>query len=666
GQYVEFFKEIGGVTFIYNLFSSSHYSEVKETALFALGSLAEFNEICKQTLCREEIFHDLMDCLKHEVSHNRKRVAVYMLSVLVSNNRQGQSFAQATGCIDILLNLFSDNFPDSGGPREVLQLWASVSSALCGCVNNPQNEENQRACMCVFPLVRVWLVQVSVSRQELAQPICSFIGMAVANNMCAQEYFASLGGLVTLSDSLASLVPHCKDDIVACKLATTITRTLSACIADNEALAPVLSKLRLVPHLLLLLSVPNLSPQDQLVVVMTLGHCTSACVAHQSQLLLGGGLSLMISLLTETNDEEVRKAVTFVLQTCKKITDSLGRDVSHQDKDCVLQRHWESAREILQRIQRLEKRQLIGEELEKDAENSSDWHPQPVLLRSVECREELWEGSVVRKQQFQRQILRDFDKSLNPEKKKGEQQQNKNGRVGSENNTDFPMLRDEEIKKREREKMERDERGEGIVKMKAHFNRSMGTNDWINGNPNRAKLRKPPMEGDRDLHSPHIFKHPAPMKRSQQQQTLSEDELSLCSELLDSEIERILAIPAASKDRQLRCAGCVIGVDEVDSRSVGAVLRLCRCLCQFHRMLQKAEGHLKRSLRCSGVVPMCSDASMGHNAASISQCFQTCSKYSNCMKKKGTEGNREGLNQLDTVRFINLTPLKRPCETKVL
>lgn len=40
---------------------------------------------------------------------------------------------------------------------------------------------------------------------------------------------------------------------------------------------------------------------------------------HQSQLLHGGGLPLMISLLTDANDEEVRKAATFVLQTCKKL-----------------------------------------------------------------------------------------------------------------------------------------------------------------------------------------------------------------------------------------------------------------------------------------------------------------------------------------------------------
>lgn len=40
-QYVEFFREIGGISFIYNLSKSSTFSQVKETALFTLASLAE-------------------------------------------------------------------------------------------------------------------------------------------------------------------------------------------------------------------------------------------------------------------------------------------------------------------------------------------------------------------------------------------------------------------------------------------------------------------------------------------------------------------------------------------------------------------------------------------------------------------------------------------------
>jgi len=40
-QYVEFFREIGGISFIYNLSKSTTFSQVKETALFTLASLAE-------------------------------------------------------------------------------------------------------------------------------------------------------------------------------------------------------------------------------------------------------------------------------------------------------------------------------------------------------------------------------------------------------------------------------------------------------------------------------------------------------------------------------------------------------------------------------------------------------------------------------------------------
>lgn len=43
-------------------------------------------------------------------------------------------------------------------------------------------EENQNVCMRVFPLVKTWLQEVALPRAELAQPICSFIGMTVANN----------------------------------------------------------------------------------------------------------------------------------------------------------------------------------------------------------------------------------------------------------------------------------------------------------------------------------------------------------------------------------------------------------------------------------------------------------------------------------------------------
>ena len=73
GQYVEFFREIGGITFIYNLSKSSTFSQVKETALFTLASLAELHESCKQSLCREETFRDLAQHLEQKMPLTEKK-----------------------------------------------------------------------------------------------------------------------------------------------------------------------------------------------------------------------------------------------------------------------------------------------------------------------------------------------------------------------------------------------------------------------------------------------------------------------------------------------------------------------------------------------------------------------------------------------------------------
>lgn len=43
---VNFFREIGGVVFVYNLSKSSAHAEVRETSLFILGTLAEANGVC--------------------------------------------------------------------------------------------------------------------------------------------------------------------------------------------------------------------------------------------------------------------------------------------------------------------------------------------------------------------------------------------------------------------------------------------------------------------------------------------------------------------------------------------------------------------------------------------------------------------------------------------
>ncbi|KAG1935210.1 telomere repeats-binding bouquet formation protein [Pimephales promelas] len=576
-QYVEFFREIGGISFIYNLSKSTTFSQVKETALFTLASLAELQESCKQTLCREETFRYLAQHLEEKMPLTEKRVAVYMLSVLVANNRCGQTLAKTSRCIETLLNLFRYSFPDSNDSFEQLQLWATVSSALCGAVNNPQNEENQNLCMHVFPLVKTWLHEVALPRADLAQPICSFIGMTVANNPCAQEYFVSVGGLSSLSDTLTRVLSQSADSAAACKMATVITKTLSACISNNEQLVSSLSELRVIPGLLCLLSSPNLDQQDRLAVVLTIGHLTDACVEHQSQLLSAGGLPIMISLLTEASDEEVRKAAVFVLHTCKRITESLGADVSSMDlQESDKERHLRSAEEILQRIQNLEKK--MGVKLcERTIE--SQQHSMQRSASSVECNEAMWEGPVMQKVKVHHQVCESpagtlehpmtneilydqeslqcvsSEQCLSPARvnhfkgsswgqgKEREHEQMRENERNIERSDNQETRRERVVKKRDMEWKMKSEKMAKRLKM-MNLDSDLGLQHC-----------SMPTGGGRDTRGPDIFRHPDPMKRNQCMQPLSDDEMSLCSELLDREINRFLKPPSPTKPRNLRCAG---------------------------------------------------------------------------------------------------------------
>uniref|UniRef100_A0A3Q2CUC5 Telomere repeat binding bouquet formation protein 1 n=1 Tax=Cyprinodon variegatus TaxID=28743 RepID=A0A3Q2CUC5_CYPVA len=300
-------RELGGVTFLYNLSKSSVvHSDVKETALFTLGTLAEANVYCKHSLCRKEIFMDIVRLLTQEdASLNQKRVSVYLLFVLVSQNKSGQTLAQTTGCLETLMELFRSTFPFSAvdnlrNVNQNYQLWASVSIALCGCVNNPQNEEGQRVCVAAFPIVKTWLQQISVPSTETFQPICSFIAMTVSSNAYVQESFAACGGLETLTVALLRIVSTSDTSLLSRQVSVIIVKTLSACIADNSTLASGLAQYDLVNHLFFLLASTHLDPEDRLSVLLTIGECTGASES-----------SLNIC-------EEVKRAATFILQTCKK------------------------------------------------------------------------------------------------------------------------------------------------------------------------------------------------------------------------------------------------------------------------------------------------------------------------------------------------------------
>ncbi|NXV33698.1 TERB1 protein, partial [Rissa tridactyla] len=369
----EYFREIGGLMFINDLAKSSVHCIVKEAALFTLGVIIESNVYCQQTLCTSALFEDLILFLINKDSGvNLKRMSVYVILVLISNNSNGQTYVRDTGCIGLLLQLFRTtlsaskmNLSDENA-NQCYQLWSSVCSTLCACVNNPQNEDNQNICCSVFPYAKEWLE--SCTEPEIVRPICSFVGLTVANNSYVQKYFVSVGGLDTLAKVLIKLMHDSCMSHSSTKLAVVVTKTLDACIANDSAMGVVLTKYHTVSELLKLLSNDTLDTGEKISIILTIGHCTEVCEENQCELLQNNGLPLMIQVLTESQDEELIKAATFVLQNCKQMTEQLSlkingnslntnnaEELDTQVRKRSLQDYWKKAKEILHRINLIEK-----------------------------------------------------------------------------------------------------------------------------------------------------------------------------------------------------------------------------------------------------------------------------------------------------------------------
>ncbi|XP_009946182.1 PREDICTED: telomere repeats-binding bouquet formation protein 1, partial [Leptosomus discolor] len=369
----EYFREIGGLMFINDLAKSSVHCIVKEAALFTLGVIIESNVYCQQTLCTSALFEDLILFLINKDSGvNLKRMSVYVILVLVSNNKSGQTYVRDTGCIGLLLQLFRTTLSTSEmnmsdeNTNQCYQLWSSVCSTLCACVNNPQNEDNQNICCSVFPYAKEWLEYCT--EPEIVRPICSFVGLTVANNSYVQKYFVSIGGLDTLAKVLVKLMHDSCASHSSTKLAVVVTKTLDACIANASATGVILTKYHTVSELLKLLSNDALDTGEKTSIILTIGHCTEVCEENQCELLQNNGLTLMIQVLTESQDEELNKAATFVLQNCKQMTEQLSLKINSnslnvnnaeepdvQVRRRSLQDYWKKAKEILHRINFTEK-----------------------------------------------------------------------------------------------------------------------------------------------------------------------------------------------------------------------------------------------------------------------------------------------------------------------
>ncbi|KAM9807766.1 LOW QUALITY PROTEIN: telomere repeats-binding bouquet formation protein 1 [Neosynchiropus ocellatus] len=574
GDNVDVLREMGGVVFVYNLSKSTIvHSEVKETALFTLATLAEANVYCKMSLCREEAFLDLSAWLmKEDLPLRMKRLSVYLLSVLVANNKFGQTLAQATGCLDNLLHLFRTNCPlsvevaDAEDSAHLNQLWVSVSSALCGCINNPQNGNGQQKCVVVFPFVKAWLEQISVACKDVFQPLCSFISMTVANNTHVQETFFASGGLETLTLGLVSLTSGTEMSLMSCQRCVIIAKTITACITNNSFLASGLAQYDVVPHLFSILACPYLDREDRLTVLLTMGHCTEDCEEHQSQLVQCGGLPIIISLLAEDESEEVRKTAAFILHTCKQATSSLVavpdateelEETNPLKKMHVLR---SSAREFLHRIERLDKRHRVGPTFLDEEQKETRCHK---MFHSP--------STPVSRSSFEKMGKFDCKTAIpaTPVKKEAE--------TGGSSCECFGFSTKEDP----------DRRRDGRLRLS--YNAPGASLEGGRGTQTTARSLSC-CSSDKgifhDQKNEQVCLFFRRVCKSPPRRDLSKEFSHFCGEL-ESSIEKVSPLEKPSLS-QIRCAGCVVAFERVNSRTFAHLLSTCPQNCDVHMALHKA------------------------------------------------------------------------------
>ncbi|XP_006878968.1 PREDICTED: coiled-coil domain-containing protein 79 [Elephantulus edwardii] len=582
-----YFREIGGLTFVRNLAKSSEHSMVKEAALYTLGAVAERNVYCQETLCTSELFEDLIEFLSNNDSNtNLKRMSVYVILVLVSNNRTGQTLVRETGCITILSQLFRmvlSKYELDLSDKNIFQryqLWSSVCSTLCVCVNNPQNDDNQTICCSLFPHASEWLI--NCMKPEIIRPICSFIGLTLSNNASVQKYFISVGGLDVLSQVLVKLESDSQRTGSSAKLAVMVTKTVDACIVDNPAFRVILSKYHIVAKLLALLRHESLDLREKFSIILTLGHCTDACEENQYDLVKNNGLSLMIQALSESQNEELNRAVTFVLYNCKKITEkvslSIGdypfnenegqlKDINVTEKN--FEEYWKQAKEILHRIKLLERDKDEGPVQREEFSASA---------MMINTQKHLNEDNVGRCAQ-----AHDKDKSQFDEHK-------------------FYMSRGVRAKAcTSHDQMKTSLKNANPINACYRENRKNDTlyNANSSSNQNLSKEAAFRKENFPSQSSDHVIKHPPAIVKNGKQHLPVTDPFTLCSEIINKEVNSFLATDSHSKMLRDRCSGCVAVGKSLNSRNFSKLLHSCPYQCDHHKVIVEAEDRYKNELRKS-------------------------------------------------------------------
>ncbi|KAF6079649.1 telomere repeat binding bouquet formation protein 1 [Phyllostomus discolor] len=440
-------------------------------------------------------------------------------------------------------------------------------------------------CCSLFQHANDWLINCMIP--EIIRPVCSFIGLTLANNTFVQKYFISVGGLDVLSQVLVQLESDSHKTLSSAKLAVVVTKTVDACIADNPTFGEVLSKYHIVSKLLALLLHESLDSGDKFSIILTLGHCTEACEENQYELFKNNGLPLMIQALTESQNEELNKAATFVLFNCKKITEKLSlrekpsdeneaeqlKDINTKEKN--IEEYWKRAKEILHRIEQLEREENEEKiQREKDKDN--------VSFMNISTQNTL------------KHLHTD---GTGGDPKAEDMNENQPRKLRSYASRGFTSKACASTS---------DDQMKTLVTSANPVNacyRESGQNKTLcraNSSCNQDSHKE--TFGKKDFvsqSSNHVFKHPNPIVKNRKQQLPVTDPFILCSDIINKEVMNSLSADNSFKIPKYRCSGCITVGKPLNSRNFSKLLHSCPYQCDRHKVIVEAEDRYKSELRKS-------------------------------------------------------------------
>ncbi|XP_075392829.1 telomere repeats-binding bouquet formation protein 1 [Tenrec ecaudatus] len=582
-----YFQEIGGLLFIRNLAKCSEHSMVKEAALYTLGAIAEENVSCQETLCTSELFEDLTLVLSDSGSNlNLKRMSVYVALVLVSHNRTGQTLIRETGCIQVLTQLFSTVLStceldlSDKNIFQSYQLWSSVCSALCACINNPQNEDNQTICCSLFPHANKWLM--NCVKPEILRPVCSFIGFTLSNNTSSQKRFISEGGLDVLSQVLVKLESDSRKTPPSAKLAVMVTKTVDACLVDSPTFAVILSKYHIVPKLLALLSHKGLDSEDRVSIILTLSHCTEVCVENQYDFLKNNGFPLVLRFLVESQNEDFNRAASFVLHHCQKFAEKLHLSL----EKCSLDEN---------EAEQLSMQEKNGEEYQKKAKE--------ILQRISELESEKDKGHI------QREETKDRVPSTNTKTRKHLHVDHlgRSAKADCKAKCSSSHTQNSETPGATSKACPNEDQMETLLKSASPVNacyresRKKKTLGQASLSSSQNLHEETPLEKDNFAFpsSDHALRRSTLIIQNRKQQVPVADPFTICSDIINKEVFSFLATDNCSKMLENRCSGCKAGGKSLNSRNFSKLLHSCPYQCDRHQAIVEAEDKYKSELRKS-------------------------------------------------------------------